>query len=107
MSRLCRKPTTKARRHQGRAAEGDDREGRGRSRLLPRPSPPSLRPGWAGAWPEGPRPSAVFTTSKGEIVVDLFDKETPNTVANFEKLAKKGFYNNLKFHRVIPDFMVQ
>ena len=51
--------------------------------------------------------TAVFTTSKGEIVVELFDKETPATVANFEKLAAKGFYNNLKFHRVIADFMVQ
>jgi len=51
--------------------------------------------------------SATFTTSKGDIVVELFDKETPSTVANFEKLAAKGFYNNLKFHRVIADFMVQ
>ena len=51
--------------------------------------------------------NATFTTSRGEIVVELFDKETPSTVANFEKLAAKGFYNNLKFHRVIADFMVQ
>ena len=51
--------------------------------------------------------SATFTTARGEIVVELFDKETPATVANFEKLAAKGFYNNLKFHRVIADFMVQ
>jgi peptidyl-prolyl cis-trans isomerase B (cyclophilin B) len=51
--------------------------------------------------------SATFTTSKGDIVVELFDAETPNTVANFEKLAKKGFYSNLKFHRVISDFMIQ
>ncbi len=50
--------------------------------------------------------TAVFTTSRGEIVVDLFD-QTPNTVANFEKLAAKGFYNGLKFHRVIANFMVQ
>jgi peptidyl-prolyl cis-trans isomerase B (cyclophilin B) len=51
--------------------------------------------------------SATFTTSKGEIVVELFDKDTPATVANFEKLAAKGFYDNLNFHRVIPDFMIQ
>ena len=50
---------------------------------------------------------AHIETDKGEIVVELFDKETPSTVANFEKLAAKGFYNNLKFHRVIADFMVQ
>lgn len=51
--------------------------------------------------------NAVFTTTKGRIVIELFDQDTPNTVANFEKLVAKGFYNNLKFHRVIPDFMVQ
>ena len=51
--------------------------------------------------------TATFKTSKGDIVVELFEKETPKTIANFEKLTAKGFYNNLKFHRVIPDFMVQ
>jgi peptidyl-prolyl cis-trans isomerase B (cyclophilin B) len=50
---------------------------------------------------------AVIETTKGTITIELFDKEAPNTVANFEKLAAKGYYDGVKFHRVIPDFMVQ
>ena len=50
---------------------------------------------------------AIFETSKGTIAVELFDAEAPGTVANFEKLAAKGFYNGIKFHRVISSFMVQ
>jgi len=50
---------------------------------------------------------ATFDTSKGPIVVDLFAKDAPVTVNNFVFLAKDGFYNGLKFHRVINDFMVQ
>jgi len=42
-----------------------------------------------------------------EIVFELFDKDAPNTVANFEKLANEGFYNGLTFHRVIPGFVAQ
>jgi peptidyl-prolyl cis-trans isomerase B (cyclophilin B) len=41
------------------------------------------------------------------VELDLFEKEAPGTVANFEKLANSGFYNGLKFHRVIKDFMSQ
>src|SRR5512146_1283495 len=51
--------------------------------------------------------TATFETNKGRIVADLFDKEAPNTVANFEKLANSGFYDGVKFHRVIPEFVVQ
>jgi peptidyl-prolyl cis-trans isomerase B (cyclophilin B) len=43
----------------------------------------------------------------GEIKIELFEKDAPNTVANFEKLANEGFYNGLLFHRVIPGFMAQ
>jgi peptidyl-prolyl cis-trans isomerase B (cyclophilin B) len=50
---------------------------------------------------------AIFETSKGTITIELFDKEAPKTVANFEKLANSGFYNGVTFHRVIPNFMVQ
>lgn len=50
---------------------------------------------------------ATFTTNKGEIRLELFADKTPKTVANFEKLAKEGFYDGLKFHRVIADFMIQ
>lgn len=43
----------------------------------------------------------------GEVLIDLLPEEAPNTVANFEKLANDGFYNDLKFHRVIPNFVAQ
>ncbi|MFA5841600.1 MAG: peptidylprolyl isomerase [Candidatus Paceibacterota bacterium] len=49
----------------------------------------------------------VIKTNYGEIEVVLLDKETPNTAANFLKLAKDGFYNGTKFHRVIQGFMIQ
>ena len=50
---------------------------------------------------------ANFNTARGPIRVRLFADKAPLTVANFVNLAKKGFYNGLNFHRVIPDFMVQ
>ena len=43
----------------------------------------------------------------GEVHLELFDQDAPNTVANFEKLANDGFYNGLTFHRVIPGFVAQ
>lgn len=51
--------------------------------------------------------TATITTNKGDIRLELFSEQTPNTCANFEKLANSGFYNGLKFHRVIDDFMIQ
>ena len=50
---------------------------------------------------------AAIVTSKGTIHLDLFADKTPLTVANFANLAGRGFYDGLKFHRVIADFMVQ
>ncbi|MBF4509528.1 MAG: peptidylprolyl isomerase [Aeromicrobium sp.] len=50
---------------------------------------------------------AVMTTSKGVIVLEFFADDAPNTVANFIELAESGFYDGLKFHRVIPGFMAQ
>jgi len=52
-------------------------------------------------------PVAVINTSMGTIKVELYEDLVPNTVNNFIKLAKDGFYNNLVFHRVIEDFMIQ
>jgi len=43
----------------------------------------------------------------GEVYLEFFPEEAPNTVANFEKLANSGFYNGLTFHRVIPGFVAQ
>lgn len=50
---------------------------------------------------------ATIKTNRGDIRLKLHDDKTPKTVANFEKLANDGFYDGLKFHRVIPDFMIQ
>ncbi len=50
---------------------------------------------------------AIIETDKGNIIIELFEKDAPKTVANFEKLIKEGFYDGLSFHRVIPDFVIQ
>lgn len=50
---------------------------------------------------------AHIETSKGTMVLELFDDDAPNTVANFVKLSESGFYDGLSFHRVIPDFVIQ
>ena len=50
---------------------------------------------------------ATIKTTRGTIKIKLFDDKTPKTVDNFVTLANKGFYNGLKFHRVIADFMIQ
>ena len=50
---------------------------------------------------------AVMRTNKGDIKLQLFADKAPVTVANFVNLAKRGYYDGLSFHRVIPDFMIQ
>lgn len=50
---------------------------------------------------------AIIHMEKGDITIELFEKEAPGTVANFEKLIKEGFYDGLTFHRVIPGFVAQ
>ncbi len=50
---------------------------------------------------------ATLHTSMGDITFEFYDKDAPNTVANFQKLAGAGFYNGIKFHRVIKGFMIQ
>ena len=50
---------------------------------------------------------ATIVTNRGTIRLQLHADKAPRTVANFEKLAGQGFYNGLKFHRVLPDFMIQ
>jgi peptidyl-prolyl cis-trans isomerase B (cyclophilin B) len=51
--------------------------------------------------------TATFETNRGTIVAELYETEAPLTVANFEKLANSKFYDGVKFHRVIDDFVVQ
>ncbi|MEY3784543.1 MAG: Peptidyl-prolyl cis-trans isomerase-like 1 [Candidatus Parcubacteria bacterium] len=52
-------------------------------------------------------PIAVLKTDKGTIEIELFEDRMPITAGNFEKLAGQGFYDGIKFHRVIKDFMIQ
>lgn len=51
--------------------------------------------------------TATITTKKGTIQIELFTDKAPETTGNFIKLARQGFYDGLKFHRVIADFMIQ
>ena len=51
--------------------------------------------------------SAEIHTAKGVMKIQFFEEDAPNTVKNFSDLAKKGYYDGLTFHRVIPNFMIQ
>ncbi len=51
--------------------------------------------------------TAILTTEKGEIEIELFPEDAPLTTLNFVRLAKKGFYDGLNFHRVVPNFVIQ
>ena len=67
-----------------------------------------LKTGAPGATPpKAGEKVGVIDTTFGRIIVKFFPKVAPNHVANFEKLAAKGFYNGTTFHRVIPGFMIQ
>ena len=50
---------------------------------------------------------AEMVTNKGTLKIEFYDNDAPNTVKNFVDLAKKGYYDGLKFHRVIPGFVIQ
>jgi cyclophilin family peptidyl-prolyl cis-trans isomerase len=50
---------------------------------------------------------AIFETNKGKFTIELFEEKAPVTTGNFITLVNKGFYNDLIFHRVIPQFMIQ
>ena len=50
---------------------------------------------------------ALIKTNKGDMKIEFFDEDAPNTVSNFVKLAQDGYYDGLKWHRVIPDFVIQ
>lgn len=52
-------------------------------------------------------PRVLLKTNNGDITIELFENEAPNTVANFVSLVEKGFYDGLSFHRVLPGFMAQ
>jgi len=50
---------------------------------------------------------ALISTEKGDMTVSFYEQDAPNTVKNFVDLSKKGFYDGLTFHRVLPDFVIQ
>ncbi|NBC04359.1 MAG: peptidylprolyl isomerase [Bacteroidetes bacterium] len=52
-------------------------------------------------------PKAIIKTEKGDMKVNFFSEDAPNTVDNFVTLSNKGFYDGLTFHRVIQDFVIQ
>lgn len=75
---------------------------------------PQLKADWAKEKPireaeakANDLPRVLMKTSKGDLVIELFENEAPNTVANFISLVDKGFYNGLSFHRVLGGFMAQ
>jgi peptidyl-prolyl cis-trans isomerase B (cyclophilin B) len=70
------------------------------------PSQPSEPKAQEKSMPE-PLPQVTIQTDKGNIVLELAEDDAPNTVANFIGLTEKGFYDGLKFHRVLANFMIQ
>ena len=51
--------------------------------------------------------NAIIHTEKGDMKVEFYHDDAPNTIENFISLIEKGFYNGLTFHRVLPDFVIQ
>lgn len=74
---------------------------------LPQNSAPGQEQGTMERTPSENIMTATLHTSQGDITIEFFDTDAPNTVANFTKLAKEGFYDGTKFHRVIAGFMIQ
>ncbi len=72
----------------------------------PRVSAPSESQAKSGSEKTGPM-IVIMETTMGDITLKLYDEDAPKTVANFLKLAKEGFYDGVRFHRVIKDFMIQ
>jgi peptidyl-prolyl cis-trans isomerase B (cyclophilin B) len=50
---------------------------------------------------------AILKTNRGDMTIEFYDSDAPNTVQNFQKLSLSGFYNGLTFHRVLPNFVIQ
>jgi len=66
-----------------------------------------VRPAFAEDKAKEKLPQVLLKTNKGDILLELYEDEAPNTVANFISLVEKGFYDGTKFHRVIAGFMAQ
>jgi cyclophilin family peptidyl-prolyl cis-trans isomerase/HEAT repeat protein len=78
----------------------------GKSTEIP-PPPPTKEVDWKLINTLDARHTIILNTNKGEIIISLFTEEAPATVANFVTLAGTGFFNKKKFHRVVPNFVVQ
>ncbi len=89
-------------------AAGSSTPIRGGAAAKPAAQPAGAKPaaGARSATPEGEQ-VAVFQTVCGDIVIRLFDKDAPKTVANFRKLVQSHFYDGTYFHRAVPGFMIQ
>jgi peptidylprolyl isomerase len=89
-------------------AKGDDVElVKDTPKTLPAPLTPEELAAYDVDMTNNSNPVAVFTTNKGVIEIELFEDYMPITTGNFMKLAGEGFYNGIKFHRVIEGFMIQ
>lgn len=77
------------------------------NRLMPDEMTEEMKADMEKAKPADGEEVAVFNTSKGKVVVMLYEKVAPETVANFKKLVNDDFYNGTRFHRCIPGFMIQ
>ncbi|MCA6078492.1 peptidylprolyl isomerase [Fulvivirga sedimenti] len=62
---------------------------------------------WQGLQQLSENPKAVIHTTKGDIFLDLFPEDAPGSVINFINLARSGYYNGIRFHRVVPNFVIQ
>lgn len=67
----------------------------------------AMQAGKSSAQEKEPLPQVLLKTSKGDVLIELFEDEAPNTVANFINLVEKKYYDGITFHRVIEDFMAQ
>jgi cyclophilin family peptidyl-prolyl cis-trans isomerase len=56
---------------------------------------------------KGPAPHVIIETDRGKLTLELYPEVAPRTVARFAELVKRGFYNGLTFHRVVPKFLIQ
>ena len=75
--------------------------------ILPTPTMTQTQPVVLGDTATAKDTLVALKTTNGQIIIKLFEKETPKTVANFLSKVNSGFYNGLSFHRVIPGFMAQ
>ncbi len=67
----------------------------------------SMGPSVIPAWAQGGRPVVTIETEKGNILFEMYPDAAPKTVARITELVKKGFYNGLTFHRIVPGFVIQ